>query len=84
MVGLAEQLSNRYPDETLKVLAHRRGTGLLKVAEGLAAADFWTDVFEPVRERRLFRRTWTEIQPLQEAAANIEAFFRERPDQSPL
>jgi hypothetical protein len=28
-------------------------------------------VFQPVRERRLFRKEWTEVQPVQDAAAAI-------------
>lgn len=28
-------------------------------------------VFEPVRERRLFRKEWAEVQPVQDAAAAV-------------
>jgi hypothetical protein len=82
MVNVAERMSSRYcKTDTLKVYATRRRR-LLTVIEGLAAADCWTDVFEPVRERRVFLRRWTELQTVKEAAANIGGFLRERPDQA--
>lgn len=82
MVNLAEHMSTRYCEgDTVKVYAIRR-RGLLTVTEGLQAADNWTDVFEIVRRRRVFSSAWTELRPVKEAAANIRAFLRERPDQA--
>lgn len=53
---------------------------MLSVTEGLEVADNWTEVFEPVRKRRRFTSRWTTLQPVQEAAAQIGTFLRERPD----
>ena len=78
-------LTDKYcKDDTLKVTADRRSTGLLKVAEGLAVWDNWTDVFEPVRERRLWRDNWRALQTVEKAAEQIDAFLRDRPDQAPF
>jgi hypothetical protein len=82
IVTVAERLSSRYCEgDTLQVLAVRR-RGLFKVTEGLVAADDYTDVFEPVRERRVFSSDWTDLQPVKKAAGEIGAFLRERPDQA--
>jgi len=82
MINVAERMTARYcKDDTLEVVAVRRPRGLMTVVEGLAVGDNWTDVFEPVRERRRFSGRWTELQPVKDAAASISVFLRERPDQ---
>lgn len=84
MEQAARLLNDQYCEgDTLRVTANRRSTGLLKVAEGLAVWDNWTDVFEPVRERRLWRGSWNTVQTLEKAAEQAEAFLRRRPDQAP-
>jgi hypothetical protein len=81
MVAIADRLSAQYcKGDTLKVSAQRRGTGLLTVAEGLLAWDKWTDVFEPIRQRRILSHRWRSIQSDEQAADAIEGFLRERPD----
>lgn len=83
MSATAELLSDQYcKGDTLKVRANRRSTGLLTVAEGLAAQDNWTDVFELIRKRRVYRTHWTDVQTLEQAAEHLQVFLRERPDQA--
>jgi hypothetical protein len=78
----AECLTARYcGGDTLVVAAYRR-RHLTVVIEGLTVWDKWTDVREPVRQRRVFGRRWTELQPVQEAASKISSYIRERPDQT--
>ena len=85
MEHAAQLLTDQYCEgDTLRVTANRRSIGLLKIAEGLAVWDNWTDVFEPVRERRRWCGTWIAVQTLEKAAEQIEAFLRERPDQAAL
>ncbi len=85
MSATAELLSDQYcKGDSLKVAANRRSTGLLTVAEGLAAQDNWTDVFELMRKRRVYRTHWTEVQTLEQAAERMQVFLRERPDQAPI
>jgi hypothetical protein len=82
MYNVAERLTARYCEaDTLRVFA-RRYRRLTVVVEGLLVWDKWTDVFEPVRKRRIFSNRWTEIQPVNEAASKIGAFLQERPDQA--
>jgi hypothetical protein len=51
------------------------------VTEGLDAGDNWVYGLEqPVRWRRPFSLAWHEIQTIEEAAAEIERFLRDRPD----
>ena len=79
--NVADRMNRRYTDTTLRVRPVRQRTlRAWRVVEGLRAADNWTDVFEPVRRRRFFGRRWTEIQPVQQAAAKIGRFIRDRPD----
>ena len=63
----------------LTVEARRRRHGLV-VTEGLWTGDKWTDVFEPVRRRGIFKRSWHELQSVPEAASKIGRFLDERPD----
>jgi hypothetical protein len=70
-------LSGRNAD--LTVVAERRRQ-LFTVTEGIAAGNMWTDVFEPVRRRTVFTKTWRELQSVPDAAAKIGQFLDERPD----
>ncbi len=81
LYDVADRLNRRTSGSTLEVRAARRRS-LLRwtVVEGLEVIDNWTDVFEPVRSRRLLGTAWTEIQPVQQAASKVGAFLRERPD----
>ena len=82
VLTVAERMSEEYEDTGLVVRgARRRSFRTLSVTEGLLATDKWTDVFEPVRRRRIFSSQWTEVEPIQEAAARVGTFLRERPDQ---
>ena len=84
MSAAALRLSDQYcKGDTLEVIADRRSTGLLTVSEGLAVRDDWTDVFEPIRQRRILRERWNDVQTLEQATESIEIFLRERPDQCP-
>ena len=86
LVTVAERLDREAskadnPREALSVrAARRRSSAWLSVSEGLAAANNWTDIFEPVRRRQWVGRRWREVQPIQQAAAKIGAFLRDRPD----
>jgi len=78
---VAARMMKRYEGEGLEITAHReRSVTKWAVTEGLHAGDYWTDVFEPVRQRRLLGGRWQDVQPVQEAAAKIGAFLRARPD----
>lgn len=82
MYNVAERLTARYCEaDTLRVYAQRY-RHMTFVVEGLLVWDKWTDVFEPVRKRRVFTNKWTELQPVNEAASKLAAFLRERPDQA--
>jgi hypothetical protein len=77
----AERLAARYPHDTLQIRATRRRSVLRwTVAEGLSVEDDCTDVFEPVRQRRLFGNAWTEVQSVQDAASHVGSFMREHPN----
>jgi hypothetical protein len=81
MFTVSERMTSRYCEgTTLTVQPNTRG--LFKVVQGLLVSDNWTDVFEPVRTRRRFSDHWTEVQSVQDAAAKIGVFLRERPDQA--
>ena len=56
-----------------------RWRGLLRV-QGLCIWDYWTDVFEPVRQRWPWTQTWRTRQLPNEAASKIDWFFANRPD----
>ena len=74
-------MTQRYAEGSLVAKAKRRRSVLSWTrTDGLQSLDNWTDVFEPVRQRRLFGRRWAEIQSAQEAASKIGTFMRERPD----
>ena len=78
---VATRLNERAESATLQVRAARRRSVLQwTVEEGIEVVDNWTDVFEPVRRRRLFGRDWQEVQPVQQAASSVGAFLRDRPD----
>jgi hypothetical protein len=84
IVTVADRLSRQHESESISVKgARRRSLVGWSVTEGLETVDNWTDVFEPVRQRRLLGRTWTECQPVQQAASKIGTFLRERPDLRP-
>ncbi len=81
IVTVAARMNKRNEAEGLEIAAHReRSVTKWAVTEGLHAGDYWTDVFEPVRQRGLLGGRWRDVQPVQEAAAKIGAFLRERPD----
>lgn len=78
---VADRLNRRVGDSTLEVRATRRRSLLQwTVTEGIEVTDYWTDVFEPVRRRRLVSSKWQDMQPVQQAASNVGSFLRERPD----
>jgi hypothetical protein len=78
---VADRLNRRVSDSTLEVRAVRRRSSLQwTVTEGIEVVDNWTELFEPVRRRRLMPSTWEEIQPVQQAASNVGSFLRDRPD----
>jgi hypothetical protein len=81
MVDVTQRLDGRDPETMLVIRAARRRSLLRRsVTEGLEAVDKWTDLFEPVRRRRMFGRVWRELQPVQQAASHVGSFLRERPD----
>jgi len=81
IVAAAERLTREPAGLALKVLpARQRSWTTLTVTEGFAVGDHWTDAFEPVRRRRMVSTTWTDVQPIETAAATVERFLRERPD----
>ena len=78
---VANRLNAGVGDSTLEVRASRRRSFLgWSVTQGIEVTDNWTDVFEPVRRRRLMSSKWQEIQPVEQAASNIGSFLRDRPD----
>jgi hypothetical protein len=81
LVAAAERLNRDRAAHTMHVVAERqRSWTMLTVTEGLAVGDKWTDAFEPVRRRKMTGSAWTEVQPVEKAAATVERFLRERPD----
>ena len=81
MVEAAERLNREPAGLTHRVSAARqRSWTTLTVIEGFVIGDKWTDAFEPVRRRRMTSTAWTDIQPLEKAAATVGRFLRERPD----
>lgn len=78
---VAKRLNDRVEGSTPEVEPVRRRSLLYwTVTEGIAVRDNWTDVFEPVRRRRIFGKKWKDVQPVQEAASKVGGFLRERPD----
>lgn len=76
----AERLTSLYCEgDTLEVFPVRE-RHLTVVNEGLRVWNKWTDYLEVTRRRRPFGSQWAEVQSIARAVANIEAFFRERPD----
>lgn len=85
LVTVAERLNREASGaelgkENLTVKARRLSPFWLEVSEGLEAANNWTVVFEPVRQRRRPCRRWREVQPIQQAASRIGEFLHDRPD----
>ena len=81
IVAAADRLNRDQAARTMRVAAERqRSWTNWSVTEGLAIGDKWTDAFEPVRRRGLTASAWTEVQPVERAAATVERFLRERPD----
>ncbi len=79
----AEALNARHAGATgLQVGVAVRWRGPFRV-QGLCVWDLWTDVFEAVRHRLLWTRTWHLRQAPVDAAANIDWFFAHRPDLPP-
>jgi len=77
----ADRLNGAFGALTLQVRAARQWSWTtLTVTEGFAVVDNLTNMFEPVRRRRLPRWDWAEVQPVERAAATVERFLRERPD----
>ena len=79
--ALAATLREENDDDSVDVAAHRRLRGVF-VVEGLAVSDEWTDVFEPVRRRPLWSRTWRQVKDPEAAAEDVRWFLRHRPDQA--
>lgn len=76
-----ERMKDRADQEDLTVRPSTHRSWLRwEAVEGFEVINNWTEVFEPVRKRRLFAAGWTEIQPVQDAAANVARFLSERPD----
>jgi hypothetical protein len=66
--------------DTVSVWAYRRRR--VRVIEGLGAGDKWVAVQpERVRWRWPASARWHEIQSVDAAAAHLEIFLKERPDQ---
>ncbi len=79
----ADRLTHKAGKVGFAVVSRRRKSLFgWRVVEGLWLGDDWTDVFEPVRWRRLLGDEWLDLQSVREAASNIEGFLRERPDLS--
>lgn len=79
IVSVAERLTQLSAD-TVTVWAFRRRT-LLGVTEGLEFGDLWVEGDPmPIRRRRWFSDKWKSVRSIQEAAAEIEWFLRNRPD----
>lgn len=77
----ANRLNQGLGDSTLEVRASRRRSLIMwSVTEGIEVIDNWTDVFEPVRRRRLLSSKWEEVQPVEQSAASVASFLRDRPD----
>jgi hypothetical protein len=71
--------SGRAAELQVRVVRRRRWARLV-VQDVLWAGNLWTDVVEPVRERRFGSSRWREIQTVAEATAWMGRFLDERPD----
>ncbi len=81
MWTVAKRLSARATESAIEVQAvRRRSLRGWSVTEGLWFGNLWVEGFEPVRKRRLLGERWYEVQPVQDAAAKVGRFLRERPD----
>lgn len=81
MYTFAERMNGSGRADGLEVRPIRRSSiPRFKVEEGLWIGDKWTDVFEPVRVRRMLSTNWRELQTVSEAAAKIGTFVDTRPD----
>lgn len=81
MVAVAERMERSYDLQGLRISASRRRSWRRwQVIEGLSASDLWTDVFEPVRYRRILGSSFCELQTVSAAAASVGEFLRRRPD----
>lgn len=81
LVEVAARLNERTSDLEVQA-ARRRSLWRWEAIEGLEAVNYWTDVFEPVRRRRLLGERWHQLQPVTRAATEVGKFLRERPDLS--
>ena len=79
LAAAAADLNVRRIAPEIEVLVDIRWHGLYRY-QGLCAYNLWTDVFEPVRRRWPWARTWKLLQSPDQAARNIEWFLVERPD----
>lgn len=79
LVVAAKPLNELAKRDGLKVAAVQL-TGAGVVEDGLWAGDYWTDFFVAVRWRPRRSSTWEDIRSVDEAAADIATFLRERPD----
>ena len=79
LVAAAARVRSRCRDSDLTISAERRRR-IGRTVEGLAAWDEGTNMWEPVRERRWFGGSWTQLQTVGEAEVGTEWFLRERPD----
>ena len=70
VVAVAQRLDVRAAAQGLRVCgALRRSWRQMEVVEGLHFGDRWTDVFEPVRRRRMLGARWYEMQPVADATS---------------
>jgi hypothetical protein len=72
-------VNHRHLDKSLEVRAVRRRR-LWDVQEGLEAVDNWTDMFEPLRVRRVGASRWRDVATLEQVASRVAQFLEERPD----
>jgi hypothetical protein len=81
LVEAASALADAAANQGMRLRASRRWRVLeLSYVEGLELTDRWTDIFEPVRRRRLWGTRWENVQSVDQAAALIAGFLRDRPD----
>lgn len=80
MCEFADRVNATDRGADLEVQAYRKRQWLITVVEGIWVGNKWTDVFEPVRRRSIFRDQWIELQPVEVAAAKIGNFLKRRPD----
>lgn len=80
MCEFAERINASGRCAELEVRTARKHQWVVTVVEGIWVGDRWTDVFEPVRRRTIFSDRWTELQPVELAAAKVGDFLNRRPD----